>query len=113
MNAARGSRLVAHTDPGLQPERTHMSWGRTLLGLILVAGLLLRWVPKVGIWAIIPVMLLTTILLIAYWRSGSSYLKGVETFKQDSYRPPVSLIITTAITLAACGALQLIMLLRQ
>lgn len=32
-----------HTDPGLQPERTVMSWGRTAFLLALVASLGIRW----------------------------------------------------------------------
>lgn len=43
-----------HQDPGLQPERTVMSWDRTLLALCVVAALLLRWFPAVGLAALLP-----------------------------------------------------------
>ncbi|MCQ4248636.1 DUF202 domain-containing protein [Stutzerimonas stutzeri] len=37
-----------HEDPGLQPERTSLAWGRTLLTMITVSALFLRWMPYHG-----------------------------------------------------------------
>ncbi|WP_411730866.1 DUF202 domain-containing protein [Paeniglutamicibacter sp.] len=37
-----------HRDPGLQPERTVMSWGRTTLSLCVAAVVFLRWLPHYG-----------------------------------------------------------------
>lgn len=37
-----------HHDPGLQPERTVMSWGRTVLALGVLSLTFLRWWPAVG-----------------------------------------------------------------
>ncbi|MGP9725220.1 DUF202 domain-containing protein [Corynebacterium sp. AOP40-9SA-29] len=36
------------TDPGLQPERTSMSWGRTSLAYLVAAAVMLRWAPHYG-----------------------------------------------------------------
>ena len=43
-----------HHDPGLQPERTVMSWGRTVLALGVLSLTFLRWWPAVGAWAFGP-----------------------------------------------------------
>ncbi|MEW1981013.1 DUF202 domain-containing protein [Citricoccus sp. NPDC079358] len=43
-----------HQDPGLQPERTVMSWDRTLLALFVAAAMFLRWYATVGLAALAP-----------------------------------------------------------
>lgn len=51
---ASSARPALHQDPGLQPERTVMSWDRTLLALFVVAAMLLRWYSAVGLAALFP-----------------------------------------------------------
>jgi uncharacterized membrane protein YidH (DUF202 family) len=43
-----------HTDPGLQPERTVMSWGRTLLAVCVASVMFLRWYASAGPLALAP-----------------------------------------------------------
>ncbi|GAB6387609.1 DUF202 domain-containing protein [Stutzerimonas marianensis] len=52
-----------HEDPGLQPERTSLAWGRTLLTLITVSALFLRWMPYHGVFVgmLVAVSLLTAL----------------------------------------------------
>lgn len=40
--------VFPHQDPGLQPERTVMSWGRTTLALCVAAMVFVRWLPHYG-----------------------------------------------------------------
>lgn len=44
-------------DTGLARGRLDLSWGRTLLAVMTVTGLFLRWLPVHGPAAIIPVVL--------------------------------------------------------
>ncbi|AXR75109.1 MULTISPECIES: DUF202 domain-containing protein [Auritidibacter] len=43
-----------HEDPALQPERTILSWSRTILVLCVVSSLFLRWYPDVGLISLAP-----------------------------------------------------------
>lgn len=44
------------SDEGLARERSDLSWGRTLLAVMTVTGLLLRWLPLYGGEVIVPVV---------------------------------------------------------
>lgn len=42
-----------HEDPGLQPERTTLARGRTVLALITAAAVCLRWVTHHGVFVLV------------------------------------------------------------
>lgn len=72
-----------HEDPGLQPERTSLAWGRTLLTMIAVSALFLRWMPYHGTFVgmLLAVSLITALCIWAtqqrrYARSASGLKSG-------------------------------------
>ena len=72
-----------HEDPGLQPERTSLAWGRTLLTMIAVSALFVRWMPYHGAFvAVLVALSLATALGIwttqqrRYTRSASGVKSG-------------------------------------
>lgn len=44
-------------ETGLAPERSDLSWGRTLLSVMTVTALFLRWLPAYGSEVVLPVIL--------------------------------------------------------
>jgi uncharacterized membrane protein YidH (DUF202 family) len=52
--ADREAAAVEARDVGLAAERTDLSWGRTLLAVMTVSSLFLKWLPIVGIVTAVP-----------------------------------------------------------
>ncbi|MFC7403207.1 DUF202 domain-containing protein [Citricoccus sp. GCM10030269] len=69
----RSFATTLHQDPGLQPERTVMSWDRTLLALFVVAALFLRWYATVGLGALAPAMLCGAAALLIHLTQRRRY----------------------------------------
>lgn len=78
-----------HNDVGLQPERTLLAWRRTLLSLLAVSTLFLRWIPHHGAFAfgLIGVALLSVVAIwLGQWRR---YRVSTQAISEN--RTPVAL----------------------
>ncbi len=53
------TRQIPVADPGLQPERTALSWGRTALAMLVCSSVLMRWSSAY------PGVIFTVIVLLA------------------------------------------------
>ena len=99
-----------HEDPGLQPERTVMSWGRTVLALGVVALTFVRWYPEVGVTALAPALIAAVIGLLIMARQRSRYRRQSQGIVQGAVRPATASVLgltASAAVLAGLGILAL------
>jgi len=101
-----------HHDTGLQPERTLLAWRRTLLSLLAVSTLFLRWIPHHGVFAfgLIGIAMLTVAgIWLGQWRRYR-----VSTRAISENRTPVALgeIAALGVACTVLGALGLYVVLR-
>jgi Domain of unknown function (DUF202) len=67
------SATALHQDPGLQPERTVMSWDRSLLAMMVSAAMFLRWYGEAGAIALAPAVLCALAALVIHWTQRHRY----------------------------------------
>ncbi len=78
-----------HEDPGLQPERTVMSWGRTLLALFVASMMFLRWYPTEGPLTLVPALLCGVAGLIIHVTQRRRYTLQSHGIRQERVRADV------------------------
>ena len=61
-------------DSGLQPERTALAWGRTMVAMVITSALFLRWFPHYGWFAGVLVGLCLTVALGIYGGQRRRYV---------------------------------------
>lgn len=94
------SRHIPVADPGLQPERTALSWGRTALAMLVCSSVLLRWssaYPGV-IFTVIVLLALVAAVIIAMNRRV--YRHDALHLANEHSAPNVAAVF--AMTLAMC-----------
>ena len=103
--------LQAHEDPGLQPERTSMSWARTAMAMLVVSLTLLRWANAYGpaIFALITVLVVCAIYVVSSNRAD--YLRDVHGIQNESLSPNIArvMVMVFAVTLLGLGAVVLVL----
>lgn len=104
MTALRRTPLPTHGDPGLQPERTVLSWTRTTVALALVSSVLLRWAWVYGPWVFLLVMILTGLSGGIYLTQGTRYRRGVRGLVEEAVPPKAGAVLTLTGTLLLLGA---------
>lgn len=62
-----------HDDRGLQPERTTLAWGRTVLAFITVAAVYLRWVSLHGTFVLVLFAVAVITGAAIYWTQRARY----------------------------------------
>ena len=92
-------------DAGLQPERTALAWGRTILTLIAASAVCLRWLPDQG-----PFVLTMFGLTVAagsgiYFTQRQRDRRSVEGIRAGQLAPDIAAVFWTAGACVALGAL--------
>ncbi|WP_407297581.1 DUF202 domain-containing protein [Stutzerimonas zhaodongensis] len=99
--------LPLHEDPGLQPERTSLAWGRTLLTMITVSALFLRWIPFHGAFVAVLVALSLATALGIWSTQRRRYTRSSSGVKSGLIQADVVSVIWIATTVFALGGLGL------
>ncbi|MDJ0348998.1 DUF202 domain-containing protein [Cryobacterium sp. PH29-G1] len=105
------SSAPTHQDPGLQPERTILAWGRTALALFVAALVFLRWLPHYGIWILVLVGAAGAIAAGIYGTQRIRYSARVRGIATEKFHSDIAAIFAISGSVLLLGVLGLIMLL--
>ncbi|MFE4837313.1 DUF202 domain-containing protein [Arthrobacter sp. NPDC056691] len=93
-----------HGDPGLQPERTALAWGRTVLTLIAASAVTLRWIPDQGPFVLAMFGLTVTAGSGIYLTQRRRYRRSIEGIRSGRLTPDTAAVLWTAGACVALGA---------
>ena len=100
-----------HGDPGLQPERTALAWGRTMLALVTASAFFLRWLPTYGP----PILMLPAIsggaALAIYLTQRRRYQARSHGLAGESIEADLTAVFWTAAAGVVLGGLGIVVVL--
>ena len=102
----RGPVSLGHEDPSLQPERTLLAWRRTLMTLLVVCTIFLRWIPHFGLIALLPVIVSLVAGILIQIGLNARYRKSANGLKQERIPAPLREVVVlggTVIVLSVVG----------
>ncbi|AQQ14292.1 hypothetical protein CGLAU_01505 [Corynebacterium glaucum] len=101
-----------HADPGLQPERTSMSWTRTAVAMLVVSLILLRWAHVFGPWVIALIVLTLVAAVYVVLSNRAAYMREVAGIEHERVDPAIGRIfaMTATVFLLGVGSLVLVLL---
>lgn len=94
-----------HGDPGLQPERTTLAWGRTMMALVTVSAIFLRWLPNHGLPILLLFAVSTGAAAAIYLTQRRRYSASARGIRQERVDADTSAVLWTAFAGIALGAL--------
>lgn len=102
---------VTHSDPGLQPERTTLSWTRTSISLAVVSMILTRWSRVYGPWVFALITLLVLLAATIYFTQQSRYQSGVRGIVDEAAPASIGSVLTLTAAMLIFGAGGLLLIL--
>lgn len=96
-----------HDDAGLQPERTSLAWGRTLLVLWVVACIFLRWMQTRGWLGALLAVLSVFAALYIWMTQRRRYRRSAHAIHTGRLRADVASVVFTGVVVACLAAVSL------
>ncbi|MDO5743285.1 MAG: DUF202 domain-containing protein [Micrococcaceae bacterium] len=100
-----------HQDPGLQPERTVMSWGRTTLSLSVASLVFLRWLPHYGVGILLMVALALLVAGSIYGTQRYRYARSSLGISAEQLHADVVAIFAMSGSVLGLGVLGILVVL--
>lgn len=106
----RGVRVRSrgHVDLGLQPERTSLAWARSVVSLVVVSAILLRWIPFYGIWILPVVGFLWMSAIVLQVTQDRRYRSGVDGIATGRLRPNAGSVCALTAVVSLVGLMSII-----
>lgn len=97
--------VLRHDDPGLQPERTTLAWGRTVMAFMTAAAVCLRWVSHHGIFVLtlFGVAVLTGTAI--YLTQRTRYARGSRGIAEEQVRADATGVLSLCSATVLLGVL--------
>lgn len=111
MTSSPAANVCGHDDPGLQPERTVLSWGRTLLSLCGAAALHLRWFPTHGTFVLTLLAVALCLAAGIYTTQRMRYRRSVSGIATEEISPDAASVLLTAVACELLGFLGIVAIL--
>ncbi|RKQ34999.1 DUF202 domain-containing protein [Kocuria tytonis] len=96
MSPAPAAAPCPHEDPGLQPERTVLSWGRTMMAFCTAAAVHLRWLPTHGGFVLVLFGLSLSLAGGIYVSQRIRYARAALGVAGEKLAPDAISVMTTA-----------------
>lgn len=97
--------MSVHRDPGLQPERTSLSWTRTMFALLTVSAIFLRWIHQHGALTLIPLVVCVLAAIGIELTQRRRYRRAVSAILSDGAAPSLGSVAALSGAVVLLGAL--------
>lgn len=102
---------AAAVDPGLQPERTTLSWSRTGLALVTVSAVFLRWVPHYGLAMLLLPLVTLLCALVIVWTHNRRLNRGVAGIQGEPMTGRPEALLVLVLVLIGLGVAGIVLVL--
>lgn len=100
-----------HRDPGLQPERTSLAWTRTVVSMLLIGAVMLRWARVYGGAVLVVAGLLCVLAVLIVSTQRRRYLVGCQSISNEKATPNVGSVVALTLSALLLGAAGLVFVL--